>query len=275
MSRAFRLPGTLRCVAHGCFLWISLVMVFVSASLAADELARVRVLTYNIHHGEGLDGKLDLARIAGVIKRLEPDVVALQEVDVKTTRSQDVDQAAELGRLTGMHVAFGKAMDYAGGQYGDAILSRWPLADVQVLDLPHAADCEPRCLIAARIRRSDGGPAFVFAATHLEHAQATVRLCQAGKLSPKLAYVQEMPVILAGDLNDGPESMPLTVLRRHWTSATSSPALPTFPADQPRVAVDHVLYRPESHWQVLETQVVDEPLASDHRPLLVVLGMRK
>ena len=275
MSTAFRLPGTLRCVAQGCFLWISLVLVFVSASLTADEPARVRVLTYNIHHGEGMDGKIDLARIAGVIKRLEPDVVALQEVDVKTTRSQDVDQAAELGRLTGMHVAFGKAMDYAGGQYGEAILSRWPLEEVQVLALPYATDCEPRCLLAARIQRSDGGPAFVFAGTHLEHAQATVRLCQAGKLSPKLAYVQEMPVILAGDLNDGPESMPMSVLRRHWTSATSSSSLPTFPADQPRVAVDHVLYRPESHWQVLETQVVDEPLASDHRPLLVVLGMRK
>ena len=52
----------------------------------------VRVLTYNIHHGEGMDGKIDLERIAAVIKRLEPDVVALQEVDVKTTRSQGVDQ---------------------------------------------------------------------------------------------------------------------------------------------------------------------------------------
>ena len=167
-------------------------------------------------------------------------------------------------RLTGMQVAFGKAMDYAGGQYGEAILSRWPLEDVHVLDLPYSAGCEPRCVIAARVQLPDGGPSFVFASTHLEHAQATVRLCQAGKLSSQLAYVKELPVILAGDFNAEPASLPMSVLRRHWSSATADESLPTFPADQPRVMLDHVVFRPESHWQVLETQVVDEPLASDH-----------
>src|SRR5687768_15481548 len=73
---------------------------------------RLRVLTYNIHHGEGVDGRLDLERIARVITAEEPDLVALQEVDVKTRRTGGVDQAAELARLTGMHFAFGKAIDY-------------------------------------------------------------------------------------------------------------------------------------------------------------------
>src|SRR5688572_12746619 len=79
---------------------------------------RLRVLTYNIHHAEGTDGKLDLARIARVIHEQQPDLVALQEVDVKTRRTGGVDQAAELAKLTGMHVAFGKGIDFQGGEYG-------------------------------------------------------------------------------------------------------------------------------------------------------------
>ncbi|MHB8973331.1 MAG: endonuclease/exonuclease/phosphatase family protein [Pirellulaceae bacterium] len=274
MPQDSRLVEAARYFAAGCSVLIGLVLSGACPTLSAADTPRVRVLTYNIHHGEGLDGQLDLARIAGVIQRSEPDVVALQEVDVKTTRSRGVDQAAELARLTGMQVAFGKAMDYAGGQYGEAILSRWPLDEVHVLDLPYSAGCEPRCVLAARVQLPDGRPSFVFASTHLEHAQANVRLCQSGKLSSQLAYVQELPVILAGDFNAEPASLPLSVLRRHWSSATADESLPTFPADQPRVMLDHVVYRPESHWQVLETQVVDEPRASDHRPLLVVLGMR-
>src|SRR4051812_15481445 len=77
--------------------------------------ATLRVLTYNIHHGEGRDGQFDLPRLADVMKRAEPDLVALQEVDISTERSDGVNQLAELERLTGMHGEFGKAMDYRGG----------------------------------------------------------------------------------------------------------------------------------------------------------------
>src|SRR5688572_8882435 len=87
----------------------------------------LRVLTYNIHHGEGTDGVFDLARIAEVIKSARADLVALQEVDQGTDRAGGVNQLDELARLTGMHAEFGKAMDYMNGGYGVAVLSRWPL----------------------------------------------------------------------------------------------------------------------------------------------------
>ena len=82
----------------------------------------VRALTYNIHHGEGTDGRLDLSRLAAIISSAAPDLVALQEVDLGTARAGGVDQLAELGRLTGMHPVFGKAMDYQGGAYGVGVL---------------------------------------------------------------------------------------------------------------------------------------------------------
>ena len=70
--------------------------------LRGQQPPRLRVLTYNIHHGEGTDGKFDYERLARVINGLKPDVAALQEVDRNTRRANGVDQAALLAKLTGM-----------------------------------------------------------------------------------------------------------------------------------------------------------------------------
>jgi endonuclease/exonuclease/phosphatase family metal-dependent hydrolase len=257
-----------------CLLTITLIAMGAAFAVAAEPV-RVRVLTYNIHHGEGTDGKLDLERIASVIRRVQPDLVALQEVDVGTRRSQGVDQAAELGRLTRMQAAFGKAMDYAGGQYGEALLSRYPLKDVKVHELPFTPGCEPRCAVAARIRLGTDGPELLFAGTHLEHAQAALRLCQAGKLAPALVAGNNLPAILAGDFNAEPDSPPIRVLLPHWTDATADKSAPTWPADVPTAKIDYVFFRPADRWRVVQTQVVDERIASDHRPLLVVLEWKE
>lgn len=252
-----------------------LLAVFACAAALASgwaaEPSRVRVLTYNLHHGEGTDGKIDLARTAEVIKRLTPDVVALQEVDKATTRSLGVVQAAELGKLTEMHAAFGKAMDFAGGQYGEAILSQYRLAHVQVHRLPFTEGCEPRCALTARVRLGEDGPEIMFAGAHLEHAKASLRLCQAQKLNPALAAKNALPTILAGDFNDVPDSPAIKVLQPHWTDATSGQPDPTWPSDQPRMKNDYVFFRPIDGWRVVEKQVINERVASDHRPLLVVL----
>ena len=104
------------------FLPALLALFGVSAATAQDTtpaaLPALRVLSYNLHHGEGDDGKLDLPRLAAVITASGADLVALQEVDQKTTRTGGVDQAAELARLTGLRFRYGKALDYQGGAYG-------------------------------------------------------------------------------------------------------------------------------------------------------------
>lgn len=233
---------------------------------------RVRVLSYNIHHGEGTDGRLDLARIADVIRRAAPDLVALQEVDNATRRSHGVDQAGELGRLTGMRAVFGKAMDYEGGGYGEAILSRFALSEVTVHALPFTPGREPRCALSARVELGAGGPAVLFAATHLEHAREELRLLQAQELDRALTTAGTVPAILAGDLNDGPDSPPLRLLLEHWTDAAAVRPQPTWPADAPASRIDYVLLRPAARWRVVDAQVIDERTASDHRPLLVVLA---
>lgn len=100
--------------------------------LRSEEPLRLRVLTYNIHHGEGVDGRLDLVRIAKVIQEVDPDIAALQEVDQNAGRSGQVDQAAELGRLTKMRSVFGGNIELQGGKYGNALLTRFEIIKQQI-----------------------------------------------------------------------------------------------------------------------------------------------
>lgn len=252
--------------------FLSLAAGMCSAPAAsAEESApgRLRVLCYNIHHGEGTDGRIDLHRLAEVIRRAKPDVVALQEVDKRTNRTGRIDQTAVLAELTGLHGRFGKQLDYDGGEYGQAILSRFPLSEVTVKWLPGVPERERRIVAAAIIQVDD--LKLTFASTHLHHNNAAIREDQARALNEVFA-AEDQTVILAGDLNAVPDSKPISILKQHWNVATDGPGhLPTYPAVQPERQLDYVLFRPGNRLRVCSVTVIEEPLASDHRPLLVEL----
>jgi len=235
---------------------------------------RIRVLSYNIHHGAGEDGKIDLPRLARVILAAKPDIVALQEVDRKTRRVGGVNQARELGRLTKMHAMFGNAMEYSGGHYGGAILSRWEILDAKAYRLGHDKGSEPRAAVAVVVRAGKTGPMLQFVGTHLDHQRDSLRLRQARQLNALFAKAAARAVILAGDLNATPASKPIAALREHWTPAAGPGAAPTWPSARPRRKIDYVLFRPAAGWRIIEARVLDEKLASDHRPLLAVLEWR-
>ncbi len=240
-----------------------------------DEPLVVRVLSYNIHHGEGVDSVFDLERLARVIMSVEPDLVALQEVDRSTTRSSGVDQVAELGRLTGLQAAFGKTMDFAGGGYGNAVLSRWPLLEIENHILPSGEGHEPRAALAVRVEIGESGREILFIGTHLDHTRDPAdRMAQAGRINELLLPDAGLLMILAGDLNAIPESEPISVLLDAWTDAAVDDPEPTSPSDEPRRRIDYVLYRPAGLWRVVEVRVVEEKVASDHRPLLAVLELK-
>lgn len=231
----------------------------------------LRVLCYNIHHGEGTDGKVDLPRLARVIRAADPDLVALQEVDDKTRRTGGVDQLAELVRLTGLHGRFGKAIDYEGGGYGQAVLSRFPIAEATVHTLPGMPAREQR--IAFEVRVAVGGRDLSFVTTHLHHVEPALREQQASKLNDLFAGL-DRPIILAGDLNATPESKPVMALKGKWTVATADAGLLTYPSARPIKQIDYVLFRPEGRFKSVAARVVDEAVASDHRPVVVVLEVR-
>lgn len=247
----------------------------VFARRVADELPgrlRFRVMTYNIHHGEGVDGRLDLERIAQVIRRAEPDLVALQEVDQHTRRTGQVDQPAELARLTGMNVVFGPNIPFQGGKYGNAVLSRWPILRHKNHLLPSLNDGEQRGVLDVEVQLPSG-VSLRLLATHFDHRPADdERLASARQINELVAKEPKQPAILAGDLNAVPESAVLKELTMHWERANEVTA-PTFPAERPSRQIDYVLVRPAGRWRVVEVRVVEEPMASDHRPLVATLEL--
>jgi endonuclease/exonuclease/phosphatase family metal-dependent hydrolase len=240
------------------------------APASAPFPVRLRVLTYNVRHGEGGDGKVDLERTARVITSLKPDLVALQEIDRKTRRTHGVDQVAELGRLTGMHVAFGSALDFEGGQYGVVVLSRWPIGSSVTHPLPNPEQKEPRTLLVTEPK----APLPIrFCSTHLCAWSARNRLAQLRAIDDILLREGGAPTILAGDFNAVPKSEAIRSLVKHWAGAGGGSAAPTSPADKPVRKIDYVVYRPADRFRLIETEVVDEPLASDHRPVLTVFEL--
>jgi endonuclease/exonuclease/phosphatase family metal-dependent hydrolase len=239
--------------------------ILASGILSAAEPAReIRVLCWNLHHGVGEDGKLDLERIAAVIRAQRPDLVALQEVDKQCRRSGSVDQTAELAELTGMSGVFGRAMDHDGGEYGQAILSKHPLGETRIHRLP--GDGEPRIAFEAEVT-IDGKP-LRMVSVHLDHQQDTRRLKQAEALVEALAG-SDMPAILAGDFNDVPGSAPLRAFATAWTAMEKKQPAFTCPAGKPKVEIDHVLLRGFEPRGLLE--VLPEAVASDHRPIAGVV----
>lgn len=230
----------------------------------------LRVLTYNIHRGIGLDMQLDLARTAAFIKKVAPDVAALQEVDDRTRRSFGVNQTAKLAELTGMHAFFGRAMDYDGGWYGECILSKYPARRLVVHPLPADSGYEPRAMVELEIAPFADTPPVIFYGTHLDHeTPEKQRMMQVERMLELTSSRTDKIMILAGDMNDRPGSRPIRRLLDRWKDAgpTHDGAF-TYPADRPDHKIDYILHRGDGIVRVVESMIPVEPLVSDHRPVV-------
>lgn len=249
---------------------------------AARELSDapeiLTVVSYNIHHCRGLDGKLFPARIARIIDRLAPDLVALQEVDKNRTRTDHLDQAAELGRLLGMEYRFLPLLQDQSGQYGLAVLSRYPLTATHYALLPQVPDngrSEPRGIIRVTIATRHG-PVHL-CNTHLSITRkeriAQMRYLVDEYLPGEIPATD--PVIFCGDLNASLLSpayrlLSTRLLDAHRISAADSPG-PTFLASYPVIRLDHIFA--SRHLAPVTGRVVrdgESRSASDHLPVVSV-----
>ena len=256
------------------FLTILVACVFVGGCAGAklQPPARITVLTYNIYHGEDANGGSNLDAVAGIINSLEPDLVALQEVDNKTRRAKGLDLTAELSQRTGMKGIFGKAMDYDGGGYGEAVLSRHPIIEMKNNLLPHTPKAEPRAALEIRVELPCGVN-MAFVGTHLDHQRDQGNRMMQAKRIVELYENYDLPIVLAGDLNATPGSDPINLLSRQWSDAAHDNSQPTFPAKKPARRIDYIMYKPKGRWKVIEVRVINEKVASDHCPVFAVLEL--
>ena len=239
-----------------------------------DAAAAIRVVTYNIKHGRGMDGTIDLERTATTLELLDADIIALQEVDDQASRSGSVDQATWLAERLGMHAAYGAFMDFQGGRYGLAILSRREIQSHEAWRLPNGN--EPRVALAARIL-TDSGEAITAIVVHFDWVKDDgYRFEQARETIRRIEALQS-PWIVFGDFNDVPGSRTMNAFKQIGRDAVKPEvSAATFPADQPTIEIDYIITGPPSAWMPASAMVIPESIASDHRPVMTeLLPIRK
>ncbi|MFA6945400.1 MAG: endonuclease/exonuclease/phosphatase family protein, partial [Pedobacter sp.] len=200
----------------------------------------LKIMSYNIHIGNppSKPGLIDMEAIINAIKTEDPDLIALQEVDVNTARSGKINQADIIARKLGMNFFFAKAIDHDGGDYGVALLSKFPISETKIHRLTTVAGSggEPRVIATARIQLKSG-KYIRFGATHLDHLKNPVnREAQIEEIN-KIGAEEKLPFIIAGDLNAVTESTVIQKLDQVFMR-TCSTCDPTFPVVTPNRTID-------------------------------------
>jgi len=244
----------------------------ISAHASASSQT-LRVMTYNIHVGIGMDKKLDLKRIAAVIKAEDPDLVGLQEVDRGVQRTQRIDEIVELAKLTRMDYAFAFNLEYQGGQYGVAILSRLPIKATEHRIFKNLREAERRGFILAEV--SFHGRRLNFVTTHLDYQHDDGRLFETQQLLEALKDVKN-PLIVVGDFNDIPGGHSYKLMRDDfddaWMLGGGTETGFSYPADKPTKRIDYVFTRRNDRMRTKRAWVVNT-LASDHIPVVADLDI--
>lgn len=234
------------------------------ACATAAPADTLRLMTYNIRGGVGMDNRRDHGRTARAISRGGADIVCVQEVDSMTRRSGRTFILADIARQTGMHATFSPAIDFDGGRYGIGMLSREKPLAVRRIALPGRE--EARTLLVCTFRD------YIVACTHLSLTDSD-RMASLDILRRE-ARKSRKPFFLLGDWNDTPGSPFLQALG-HDFRMLGETAEATFPADRPDERIDYVAIARKGSRRVctLSSEVVPEPAASDHRPVIVLVDL--
>jgi endonuclease/exonuclease/phosphatase family metal-dependent hydrolase len=222
---------------------------------------RLRILSYNVHLCVGIDEKRDYQRVADIIMRIDPEVVALQELDSATYRSNGEITLEELASRTNMNYVYGPFFEFDGGKYGIGILSKEKPVSHKSVPIP--GRIENRLLIA---EFED----YILCCTHLSGSDEA-KLNSAGILN-ELFKDSSKPVFFAGDLNAVPGSEVINRIETKWNMITD-PLVPTAPSYDPQKTIDYIFSLKDEDFAFrIDTIVVEhEPVASDHCPVWVEL----
>ena len=243
----------------------TLLLVALAAVSTAASAGELKLMSYNIRGGLGMDDFWDLGRSIAVVKKVRPDVLCLQEVDIGTSRSFGANEPQAMGHILRpiWRWSFSKTMDSMGGEYGIAMLYAEKPLSVEKLIYPKAAEKnEPRSLLVCEFKD------YVVCSTHLTLIDDERPL--ALDTMVKTAQKFKKPVFIAGDFNSTPDSPFMKELQKHFT-ILSDTTVKTAPARKPDCTIDYVIVD-NAHAKdvtVEEFKVLNEPEASDHRPLAI------
>ena len=247
-------------------LLMTCLLLAVAPGAMGEEAAVLRVVSYNIHHAEGKDGKLDLERIAAVVKETHPDIVCLQEVDRGLPRTGSIDMPARFADVLGMTAVFEANYRFDGGEYGNCTLTALPIVAHENFALPGTAGNEPRGVLRVTIAL-DETSIDVFN-THW----ALTREERALQGEALLTHVRDgVPALLAGDFNERAQGAGVRTVQTHFENTLgdgddASSALAS------EMGIDHIFVSPGIAAVASGAHHSDtSAVASDHVPYVAVL----
>ena len=251
-------------------IYYTLTLFLLSLSIGCGSISttqknvklQLKIASYNVRNAKGMDDVTDFDRVAAVINQIDANAIAIQELDSATERSLGIVVLEELALRTNMHASFNGSIDFQGGEYGIGVLTKEIPLRKEAIALPGK---EKRSLLIVELED------YILCCTHLdlneEERQASIELIK--EVTDK--YTTK-PVFLAGDLNATPTSKEIIDLSQNWIML-SDPTQPTYPSDNPNRIIDYILLKSNSKFNhtLIDKEVVNEPMASDHRPLWVEL----
>lgn len=250
------------------FLFICLLLTLsalqAQAPIAPKEENTLRIMCYNVRNCRGMDEVVDYQRIASIMNRVNPDVIAVQELDSATERNNRVYALKELAERTRMFYTYAPAIDYQGGKYGVGILSKEKPIRYQTVPLPGRE--ENRVLLIAEFED------YLLCCSHFSLTDED-QVLSAPIIFEAVKDVKK-PLFLAGDMNSVPDSPTQKVLQEMFTPLNDTKAF-TIPVVNPNRCIDYIYgYKNGNTYTVLQRQVLDEQVASDHLPLFIDVRLK-
>ncbi len=266
------------------------VMKGVTDKIYTGKKPSLRFAQYNI----GAARVSSIESITQAIKTLYIDIIAINEVDKNTTRSGNTDQAAYIAQKLKMHYAFGKAIDFDGGEYGLAILSKYPIKTSEVVNLPNGQEGidEPRIVLVCEIEHPKFDTPLLVMNTHLDYKEDHVlqghqisRINDLAVANISLKNIEDFTnkvKILAGDFNDTYNSDNIAELKRYWDPVVAAEPhkMRTWPASNPMADLDHIFTSRGQRWNIRNVSVptatehkIDWAATSDHRPVVAEMQL--
>lgn len=247
------------------------------AKKLAAPFTPLTVLSYNIHHANPASQAkdiIDLDTIVATIKASNAELVAVQELDSVTLRSNRVYQLKVLAEKLGMYYHFERTIPYEGGAYGIGILSKYPLEEVKGYQLPAIAGIptEPRKLLVAKVIINKL-PVY-FGCTHIDFKNKAVKMLQAQEVVKVLSPLKKQRLLVAGDFNAKPEEESIQHLMQHYTNAGSLNAF-TIPVVSPKRKIDYIFYQPNGLSFKKDSVLTAHNYGSDHLPVMATFTIEK
>ncbi|MFD1803789.1 endonuclease/exonuclease/phosphatase family protein [Mixta tenebrionis] len=250
----------------------------------------LKVAAYNIGKNEASDDVTNLTQLNQAIKKIDADVIAVTEIDNQTHRSGNINQLAKIAEANHLFYAFGKALDFDGGEYGVGLLSKYKIDKSQVINLP-SGTAEQRVALLSQITKPGFDSPIIVMTTHLDwQKNPEVRINQArylldlsiGDAPSDFTNIASAIKILAGDFNSTAEEQPIKEINYFWNPVIKNGAdTRTWPAVNPALDLDHIFTFKGQKWKVKNLTVpsvtndFNWAAASDHLPVVAELELQE